>query len=244
MSEVNTKDYLTSTYLEYQKKYLDNIRESDRLLIAEVKELALNINKKTCSLIDIGCSTGNFLFHLKKAFPHFDLMGGDAFGEIVENCRRNPLLTGIDFDVVNIHQTPHDKAFDFVTLNALLHLVETKDLDSVAENLSRILFPKGYLLAFSWFNPFDQEISLVETSPAHPEGAAINVHSYATITEVLEKQGFDHIVFKPFEIPIDLAGGEDKSSLSSYTRKNSEGKRQLFRGSLYQPWCFLTARKK
>jgi hypothetical protein len=46
-------------------------------------------------------------------------------------------------------------------------------------------------------------------------------------------------------IPIDLPEPEDKSGDPiTYTVKLENGNRICMRGSLYQPWCHLVARKR
>ena len=64
------------------------------------------------------------------------------------------------------------------------------------------------------------------------------------------ESGFDDVQFAPFEIPIDLPRGRtvgDNESgfedLNSYTVRSEAGDRLLFRGTLFQPWCHLIARK-
>ena len=59
----------------------------------------------------------------------------------------------------------------------------------------------------------------------------------------LMNAGFSDIQFYPFEIPIDLPEPNAASDLTTYTRRTEIGSRLQFRGSLYQPWCHLTARK-
>lgn len=65
-------------YNAYQKKYAGQIRESDKVLIQLVREIAERSGslEERFRLLDIGCSTGNLLLHLKHAFPSMELTGG------------------------------------------------------------------------------------------------------------------------------------------------------------------------
>ena len=63
-------NYLSTDYLEYQKRYATKIRESDKILIDMVNNCLSELEKEI-KLLDIGASTGNFLLHLKKIIPKF-----------------------------------------------------------------------------------------------------------------------------------------------------------------------------
>ena len=68
-------------YAEYQRRYAQNIRESDKVLV----DLVLNILDEGARastqrhLLDLGCSTGTLLLHLhlKRSIPGLALTGGD-----------------------------------------------------------------------------------------------------------------------------------------------------------------------
>ena len=42
----------------------------------------------------VGCSTGNFLLHLRRALPDLELVGGELAESSLEICRHNPDLAG------------------------------------------------------------------------------------------------------------------------------------------------------
>ncbi|WP_204106198.1 MULTISPECIES: class I SAM-dependent methyltransferase [Spirulina sp. CCY15215] len=87
-------------YIAYQEQYVEQIRESDRVLIDIIGRLVSEqFRQYQVNLLDIGCSTGNLLLHIKNAFPHFKLTGGDIAVKTIEECQKNPCLDGIDFQV-------------------------------------------------------------------------------------------------------------------------------------------------
>jgi hypothetical protein len=78
----------------------------------------------------------------------------------------------------------------------------------------------------------------------------LHLRPQANTTRILEDCGFSAIRYTPFSIPIDLAPGQTAAGnregfedLNSYTVKVESGDRLLFRGTLFQPWCHLVARK-
>ena len=66
---VNDEKFLAG-YNEYQSKYANDMRESDRVILALVAN-----HGRGASLLDIGCSTGNLLRHIKRAFPSLVSLG-------------------------------------------------------------------------------------------------------------------------------------------------------------------------
>jgi len=230
-------------YSQYQQRYFCNLRESDKVIIDLVRDVAAKqpVNR----LLDIGCSTGNLLYHLKVEFPALTLTGGDLSSEIVAGCRLNPALAGIEFETINVVELGDGPKFEVVIANAMLHFLSAEEFEKALRGISKRLSSGGWLIAFDYFHPFEQELEIKEISPAHPEGITVCYRSCATTKAVLEKNAFTNAEFRPFNIPIDLSPstGDDYLDLRTHTVKLSDGRRLCFRGALFQPWCHLLARQ-
>ena len=230
-------------YSRYQGKYFRKMRESDRIVI----RLLHNLNRKrpnehrSRKLLDIGCSTGNLLVHIKKALPGLELFGGDIVSKVIAENKRNPNLHGIRFEVLDALDLKIDHQFDFVTVNASLPFFDDDEFDRAIRNISRVVKNHGWLVIFDWFHPFDQEITIVERSKRIPK-LKIHFRSYARVRQSFKKAGFTTPIFKPFQMPFDLPK-RGPSDITSYTLRLRNGKRLCFRGILFQPWCHLIARK-
>lgn len=229
-------------YAEYQKRYAQQVRESDKVLIALVRELAEG-RGRPLRLLDAGCSTGNLLLHLKHAVPGLELVGGDLAADVLEECRRDPDLAGIGFEELDLLDLGFESGFDVVVANAVLYLLTEPELERAAASVSRALRPGGAFLAFDFFHPFEQELEILERSQTHPDGLALHFRPYGGAQAVLRAAGFERVEFRPFEIPIDLPRPERDDEIVSYTRRTHAGERLLFRGTLFQPWCHLVAQK-
>ena len=230
-------DAFMAGYTEYQKKYAVTMRESDKRLIALLRS---KIGDERKTVADIGCSTGNFLMHLKRLCPNFDLVGGELAPKALKLCRANPQLAGIRFEEMNVVTLGRTAEFDAVTLNAVLYLFEPAGFDSAIASISRALRPGGWVIAFDWFHPWEQELAIRETSKTHPNGLMIHLRSYSRVRPILARHGFKEPAFEPFAIPIDLPRPSELDDMTSYT---VGPERLIFRGSLAQPWCFLAAQK-
>lgn len=238
------RDYVIGDYLEYQKKWATNMRESDKQLVALIRRAVEghSPNGHRLRLLDIGCSTGNLLLHLKRMLPGLDYTGGDVFPEIVEGCRRDPNLAGVHFEVMDIRDLGTAR-FDIVVANAVFHYFDDDDFARAVTSVSRVLRPGGSFLAFALFHPFEQTVFVREKSPMHPEGLNYVFRPISGVRQALEGAGFTAVDVTPFQIPIDLPRPSDPADLTTYTVTADGGERLNFRGGVYFPWCHLVARK-
>lgn len=239
-----TDDRFMAGYAEYQARYASQIRESDRVLLELVGTIVEAPGApEHPRLLDVGCSTGNLLLHLKHAFPALELVGADMAGSILDECRRNPDLEGVRFEELDLLELGVEAAFDVVIVNAVLYLLALEELTRALASVSRALVPGGSFLAFDFFHPFEQDLTVVEKSETHPEGLVLHLRPYSELEAVLDREGFEGLAFRPFAIPVDLPAPSRSADMTSYTQRTDSGERLLFRGTLFQPWCHLVARK-
>ncbi len=239
---VKDKPFLEG-YNEYQKKYAKKIRESDKVIINLVHDIIKSNSTKKFKLLDIGCSTGNLLLHLKKLFPDLHLTGCDMAVSSLDECKNNPSLNGIYFEEKNILDLGYADEFDIIIINAVFYLFSLKEFDLSLFNVSKALKSGGYIIVFDFFHPYEQDLSIFEKSRTHPEGLMLHFRPQLSTQEFLKKNKFTNVKFLPFEIPVDLEKPASCSDISTYTIRFENGKKGLFRGTLYQPWCHLTAQK-
>lgn len=227
-------------YAAYQERYAGSLRESDRVLIELVREHA----KPGASLLDMGCSTGNLLLHLSHLAPELELHGADMVGEIVEACRADERLAGVEFYEQDMLDLKLERSFDIVTANAALMFFTPEELRRALGQLGTIVNPGGHLIAFDYVQTVDVSVEIVETSRAFPKGLRFFFRGEREVRDLLDEAGFDEVALTPFHIPIDLPQPEDPAELQTWTRRTADGTGLSFRGGLYQPWCHLVARKR
>jgi cyclopropane fatty-acyl-phospholipid synthase-like methyltransferase len=226
----NDKSHMED-YIAYQARYRKTPRESDKVIL----DLLSTVNGET--LLDIGCSTGNLLYHIKNRYG-FTLTGGDMSTMEIESCKNDPALSGITFRTLDIRYLP-EKAFDVIISNAILYGFDDDDFSAAIKSICGALRSGGSLIAFDFFHPFRQEVSIIEKSNHH-QGAGglhpMHFRSYANVEKLLASTGFTHTSFKPFKIQIDLPF-QGYDSITTYTSGGFQ-----FRGCLSQPWCHLISR--
>jgi SAM-dependent methyltransferase len=237
-------EYIRS-YIEYQERYAREARESDKKLIEIVGLLLAEYAPadRPARLLDVGCSTGNLLIHLRKAFPTLELTGGDLSELSIASGRNNPALDGVALEVMDIlHLGERPDAYDIVVANAILYGF-TDHLFAVGlKSVAGALFGGGWLVTFDFVHPWEQDIELLEKSAHFPAGHPLHFRSYASVRKVLVAAGFEEPRFAPFEIQIDLPDS-GPGSISTRTVAAKDGRRLQFRGCLSQPWCHMAARK-
>uniref|UniRef100_A0A7C3W8V3 Class I SAM-dependent methyltransferase n=1 Tax=Fundidesulfovibrio putealis TaxID=270496 RepID=A0A7C3W8V3_9BACT len=235
------KQDLIDSAMQYWKKYADNPRESDKVLL-ELVAAALP-RDGAASLADVGCFSGNLLYLLKKRLPGLELTGYDLVERVIAANRANPELAGIDFQAADIFQLDPGKRFDVVVTNAVVGTFA--ELEPALRRIAAMLKPGGTYVCFDWFHPFPHELEMRETSPVFPHGVFFHFRSYAAVAALLERCGFTDVDFRPFDIPIDLPRPDPQGpdALVSYTVRGEDGRRISFKGAIHQPWCHMTAKK-
>jgi SAM-dependent methyltransferase len=236
---VTDKSFLDS-YNDYQTKYASTIRESDRILLSLASDwLQQNQTEANPHLLDIGCSTGNFLLHLKRLCgPRLKLTGGDLALSSLDACKANPELEGIDFEVMDITKLPKE-SFDLVVVNAVLYMFMEEQYQSALRSLRASLRRGGAVLLFDFGHEFAQDIEIIEKTSSHPNGLRLCFRPMTKISSSAAAAGFSKVDYKPFVLPIDLPRPADNAEIITYTVKNEQGDRMAFRGTLYQPWCHM-----
>jgi SAM-dependent methyltransferase len=242
------QDYVTdekflSDYNSYQAKYAKQMRESDKVIINLIRETVSNLSGtgRRLRLLDVGCSTGNLLLHIKRIFPELELSGGDLALSSLEECRANSELSGIEFKVLDLLKLPAEIC-DIVIVNAVLYMMEDEQFEQSIRNLAKCLASGGRMIVFDFFHPFNQHISLIEKSRSHPDGLRLVFRPMDTVNRILAEAGFSDPDYRPFFLPVDLPLKND-GELVTYTIATDDGRRLPFRGALSQPWCHLVARK-
>jgi SAM-dependent methyltransferase len=241
-SKYVSDDKLIANYNKYQGKYRSEPRESDKATLLMVKEAVGG--RDGFSLLDVGCSTGNFLYHCRKFFPKARLLGSDLAIGSIEKCKADSDLSGIGFSVADLLDLSALGNVDVVTANAVAVYFDSKTYQKALESVFHALSPGGAYIGFEWIHPFAvQQLTIVETSEWNPQGLTFRFRPMKQVEQAMSDAGFESVEFKPFVLPIDLPHPGHDADVVTYTRRDEHGERLAFRGTLYQPWCHFVARK-
>jgi SAM-dependent methyltransferase len=239
---VNDEKYLEK-YNAYQARHAVDIRESDKVIISMVRQLVDQANGRRLKVLDIGCSTGNLLMHLKRLVPEVDYMGGDLARSSLETCKANPNLQGIDFQAMDILDLP-SSTFDIIIVNAVLYMFDDAQYERALAELNQALTNKGSVIVYDFIHSFvHQNLTIYETSLLHPDGMRLCFRPMSSVSAAVTRAGFSAVEFHPFELPIELSKPGYDEEVVTYTVNTDKNDRLMFRGALYQPWCHMVAQK-
>ena len=241
---------LATEYAAYQARYADNPKECDKRT-AQLVLQSLQSTQPSGSrprILDIGCSTGNFLRLTKQLLPNAELVGGDLMKPVIEQCRRDPSLQGIAFEVMDVFDIPSAPPFDVIVANAVSVYFEPDEYRRALASVGRALRPGGSFIAYEWICPGAEQRRITEQSAWHPNGLTFWFRSETFLRDALSEAGFSQSSVEWFELPIDLPkpipGSRAEATLETYTiKEQGSGRRMMFRGVLHQPWAHIVARK-
>lgn len=239
---VNDEKFLEQ-YNAYQTRHAIDIRESDKIIISMVGQLVEQAKGRRLKVLDIGCSTGNLLMHLKRLVPEADYTGGDLALSSLEACRANPNLHGINFqemDIMNLSGS----AFDLIIVNAVLYMFDDAQYELALAGLNHALTNGGSVIIYDFAHSFvHQNLTIYETSLLHPDGLRLCFRPMSRVSAAATRAGFSAVEFHPFELPIELPKPGYDEEVVTYTVNTDKSDRLMFRGALYQPWCHIIAHK-
>lgn len=232
----------------YNWKYRENLRESDKRMLALVDEKTGG--RENIKLIDLGCGNGNFLFHLKQKYPLWSLYGKDLAANLIAQCKADPGLEGIHFEVADLTADPLEPelgTFDVVILIAVLQVLPPEAFQKALKSIALYLKPGGQLLNFDGYHKFDEhEVVKVEVTAEaiRPDFPTMSYYypSRAKTTEWCRNAGFSQVEFEDFYMPFDLARPAGNPA-ASHTELLADERRLSMLGVIAQPWTFLKARK-
>lgn len=233
-------------YYETQAKFLEEPRESDKILIDHVTAAVKEVDgpRENIRLLDAGCSSSSLLYHIGKAVPDVQLCGVDIAVSVIDQNRQNPHFSGINYEEMDITRLSFDQPFDIIVCNRSLCFFTPDELGTALKSLAGALRPGGALIVLDWMSPFGQEVMIRETSVWYPEGLTFFYRSYDAVAKAMAEAGLAPPEFTPFDIPVDLPKHEDNTQIYTYTVKDVTGTRHQFRGALSQPWTFALTHRK
>ena len=198
---------------------------------------------RTQAVLDVGCSTGNLLYHLSKRFPQHKYSGGDLSALQVKHNMESSHLRRINFFKMDVLKFKAAQKYDVILCNAVLYGFNSSLFQKALRRIYQALKPGGRFINFEFYHPWKQELEIVEKSSDFPKGHPLFFRPEKQVQKILTAAGFRRKQFYPFHIPIHLKKPiSSDSSLRSYTVKAGK-ERKIFRGILFQPWCFLVAKR-
>lgn len=237
----NIEYWLEKENLEWYTRQFDN---PYRITVAFEKFLTENVNMNGLSILDIGCGPGGGTAYIAERHMTSKFTGIDINTRLFELYRGSSKNIEFEYgDIYRLDEKYVDKYQGIICLQTLSWLPEYKD---ALEQMCKL---NADWIAFSslfYEGKINYTISLENyerpTQQSEYSQVYYNIYSVPLITEIFHDYGYKNVIYKPFEIDIDIEKPKHKN-LGYYTIKTDAGKRLAFNTCLYQPEGFICAYK-
>jgi SAM-dependent methyltransferase len=202
-------------------------KESFKFILGAVREHISSLESPR--LADVGCATGDFLYHAGRAFPGAALTGIDFYPELLERARQDvPDGEFIQADVLTGENWP-DQQWDAVFMNGVHSIFF--EVDPWLDNVLAITKPGGRTYIFGIWNPDDVDVLTSVRYVDDPETprSGWNYVSKTTMHRHLERRGKQG-TFTDWEIGIDLPRDKD-DPMRTWTFRREDGGRTTINGA-------------
>jgi ubiquinone/menaquinone biosynthesis C-methylase UbiE len=149
-----------------------------------LKEVDLN-NKK---VLDVGCGTGRWCFHLKRLFPKANIIGIDIEPERLNKARNlsKNRIRFLEMDLAKL-EFP-DNYFDFVNSITVLQHIPPSIRKKAINEIVRVLKPKGKILLMELIDTSD------EAKHVFPQKSSKWIKAYKSRNcKLIKSEGYEYI---------------------------------------------------
>ncbi|MBA2506463.1 MAG: class I SAM-dependent methyltransferase [Thermoleophilaceae bacterium] len=202
-------------------------KESFKFILGEVRDYVSGLDSPR--IADVGCATGDFLYHTGQAFPDAELTGIDFYPELLEQAAADvPGGNFIKADVLTGEGWP-DEQFDAVFMNGVHSIFF--EVDPWLDNMLAITKPGGRTFIFGIWNPDDVDVltSVRYVDDPDTPRSGWNYVSKTTMTRHLERRG-KSAKFTDWEIEMDLPRDKD-DPMRTWTFRREDGTRVTINGA-------------
>ena len=211
-------------YIYFEEDYYKNKKEVFSFLIDILKKHT----KDGFSLLDLGCSRGELLYHIQNDIPnHSKLFGLDYSEDLIKNAKEQDFLSNIDFEVGDAQDFELNRKFDFIICVGTVGYFDS--LDDLFKMIKRHLNNGGVALVFHLFNEFDVDVQVKYRNNKYFNQfeAGWNIHSINTAKNALESFELSLKNVHKFQLSFDDKQNDDPArSWTSYV----DGEKKFING--------------
>ena len=199
MVEEKHKDYI---YIK--EDYYKNPKESFSFI-----SKIINDSHHNPSVLDLGCSTGEFLYYLKNNIKHEQLVGIDYSEQLINEAKKFNGLNGVKFQVDSADDFNLNSKFDIIVMSGVLSYFN--NISKVFECMKNHLKPNGKIILFGFFNEYDVDLLVKYRNNKYFETfeQGWNIHSINTISRELKKLQLEIVNQKIFNLSFKSKKQED-----------------------------------
>ena len=193
-------------YIYLKEDYYKNKKETFSFLIDILQKQKM----ANSSILDLGCSKGELLYHIKKELPKITkLTGLDYSSDLISAAKEQTALKGIDLKVGDAQNFTLNESFDFIVCAGTTGYFDS--LDKLFDMVKIHLNKNGVALIFHLFNELDVDVQVKDRNNAYFSDfeTGWNLHSINTAKKLLNSVGLKLKDTHKFELSFDDKPKED-----------------------------------
>lgn len=183
-------------------------------------------------VVDIGCATGEFLYHLSGRFPKADYHGYDPVSKFIEQAKER--VSGAQFSVGSVldRSLLPVNSVDVAFLIGVHPMFD--EFETCFSNLLHWTRKGGRIYVYTIFNPFPIDVWVyyrrIDDPDPNRRETGWNMFSEASTSRFLDAAiGRGKHTFTSFELPFDLPPHPD-DLVRTWTFRDGQGKRLFTNG--------------
>ncbi len=229
MSQKNAKYQSLPELSPYVLKERFNREKEDHKFMLQKIEQLIDTSQEV-TLCDAGCGSGEFLYFIKKRYPHWKLTGYDYTKEFIDTGKSFEGLEGIRLIHKDIYDI--DETFDIVVSDGVTQIFP--DMEKILQKKLDMCNPGGYVVSTGRFNKFDIEVRLQYCDNSNPVAkgnwrADWNQHSRQSVIRFFGDK-VKSIEFVDVVMDKDLPLNED-FPINQFTFRDANGKNIITNGT-------------
>jgi len=210
-----------------KKTRYETPKENFKQILAKVESM-VDVDRDL-SLVDIGCSNGEFLYYIKTKHPNWKLTGFDPAKVYIETGKDFPGLSGVRLEVGELKDACG--AYDAVVCVGTFQIF--REFEDGLEKLLSLCKDGGVVAVSALFNKYDVDSKIVFRDNSKPESEGLwradyNQYSQKTLRNFL-KGKVKSVEFHEV-VMIDLPFDPDNPHMNEFTFRDTNGKNIITNG--------------
>jgi SAM-dependent methyltransferase len=233
--------------MEYHSRQYEQVYETTKALLDLVSEVTGN--RSDLRILDAACGGGANCFHMLNRFAGSHVTGVDLDQDLLAFARTKlpePMRGRCDYvahDLLDLPRRFPEPVADVTTLMQTLLLFGADDYANLIRSLVKVT--RGWIVLSSLFSDrrMDVEMNIrdyVRFGEDSREQVRYTILDMERFRRVCAGLGVREVIFKDFEIGIDLAG--PAQGLGTRTIRTEDGRRLQFSGAVNMPWKLAALR--
>ncbi len=179
-------------------------------------------------LLDIGCSDGMFLRHLRSEFASLDLWGLELDDKFIQQGKAQNDQAGVQIMQGDASSVDSSTKYDVILASGILSVFD--EPFPILEGWLNCLASNGILIVFGYFNERDLDTRIHYRNHFDDHGweTGLTAYSQKAYQKYFGEKGQVSVDFIPFVPDFDIQ--EDENPIRSYTVQTKSGKRLIVIG--------------